>query len=120
MRGPMSENAFSLFFQANALSFFSRKGEKKRIHLLGPRTGLFDGTPHGLNVQKLYFLDIKKKLKSNFQLSRGGARNRSFRIEDDPMGDNFRQSLEDIRVGYRDAAPRVSLFLLLAYFAKAL
>lgn len=40
------------------------------------------------------------------ELSRGGARNRSFRIEDDPMGDNFRQSLEDIRVGYRDAAPR--------------
>ena len=25
------------------------------------------------------------------------------------MGDNFRQSLEDIRVGYRDAAPRVSV-----------
>ena len=46
-------------------------------------------------------------LTQNEQLSRGGARNRSFRIEDDPMGDNFRQSLEDIRIGYRDAAPRV-------------
>ena len=36
-----------------------------------------------------------------------GSRNRSFRIEDDPMGDNFRQSLEDIRVGFRDSAPKV-------------
>ena len=38
-----------------------------------------------------------------------GSRNRSFRIEDDPMGDNFRQSLEDIRVGFRDSAPKVML-----------
>ena len=37
-----------------------------------------------------------------------GVRNRSFRIEDDPMGDNFRQSLEDIRVGFRDTVPKVS------------
>lgn len=38
--------------------------------------------------------------------NRMGSRNRSFRIEDDPMGDNFRQSLEDIRVGFRDSAPK--------------
>lgn len=38
--------------------------------------------------------------------NRMGARNRSFRIEDDPMGDNFRQSLEDIRVGFRDTQPK--------------
>ena len=38
-----------------------------------------------------------------------GVRNRSFRIEDDPMGDNFRQSLEDIRVGFRETVPKVNL-----------
>ena len=32
------------------------------------------------------------------------------------MGDNFRQSLEDIRVGYRDAAPRVSFGKVKAIF----
>ena len=35
------------------------KREKKRIHLLGPRTGLFDGTPHGLkNFLKLLKLHL--------------------------------------------------------------
>jgi hypothetical protein len=38
-----------------------------------------------------------------------GVRNRSFRIEDDPMGDNFRQSLEDIRVGVRETVPKVTI-----------
>lgn len=38
--------------------------------------------------------------------NRMGVRNRSFRIEDDPMGDNFRQSLEDIRVGVRETVPK--------------
>jgi len=37
---------------------------------------------------------------------RSAVRNRSFRIEDDPMGDNFRQSLEDIRVGFRTEPPK--------------
>ena len=44
-----------------------------------------------------------------------GSRNRSFRIEDDPMGDNFRQSLEDIRVGFRDSAPKVTLISSLGF-----
>ena len=44
-----------------------------------------------------------------------GSRNRSFRIEDDPMGDNFRQSLEDIRVGFRDSAPKVMLTSSLSF-----
>ena len=49
--GVKQANSLSFFFQANSLSlFFREKRERKRIHLLGPRTGLFDGTPHGLNL----------------------------------------------------------------------
>ena len=46
--GVKRANSLSLFFQANSFSLFSREKERKRIHLLGPRIGLFDGTPHGL------------------------------------------------------------------------
>ena len=47
MQDKTSEFALSLFFQANSLSLFSR------IHLLVPRTGLFDETPHGLTLELL-------------------------------------------------------------------
>lgn len=42
------------------------------------------------------------------RMGRGEIKNRksSFRIEDDPFGDNFRASLEDIRTGTRSHAPR--------------
>ena len=58
MRGPMSECAFSFFFKRIRFLFLSMKREKKRIHLLGPRTGLFDGTPHGLSLLKKFPLNV--------------------------------------------------------------
>lgn len=54
----------------------------------------------------LFFYKI---IKFSNTYNRMGVRNRSFRIEDDPMGDNFRQSLEDIRVGFRETVPKVNL-----------
>ena len=42
------------------------------------------------------------------RMTRGDIKNRksSFRIEDDPFGDNFRASLEDIRTGTRMTTPK--------------
>ena len=53
--GPMRIRTLS-FFGVNSHSFHTEKKETVRIHILGPRIGLFDGTPHELTKNTLNFL----------------------------------------------------------------
>jgi len=75
---------FNVFGVPVILSYIDRR--ERQEALLGPKT--------------------ESEIEFESTLDRLGMRNRSFRIEDDPMGDNFRQQLAEIQGGIRDTSPR--------------